>query len=102
MSVNIRCAGGIVNWEVVDDLTADGDTDEERYAAEVFASSKPCGWCGERYAMGKLTPNQERELRPFSPEWFRACADADRHAQTAKPCPRCGGQVELIPEEVEP
>lgn len=84
MRANVRCVGRPV-----------AITDRE--APTEYDMEPSCGWTGERFAMGKLTPNQERELRPLSPDWFRACVDADRVAQTSKPCPSCGGRVELIP-----
>ena len=84
MPANVRCAGGI--------------TVGNHPQTNVIHSDEGCGWKGERFRMGKLTPNQDRELRRFSPEWFRACADADRAVQVTKPCPRCGGRVELIGE----
>ena len=47
---------------------------------------RPCGWKGERF------PSVERD-------WARIIGADEAFAEraTAKPCPRCGGRVELIP-----
>lgn len=80
MSANVRCAGYGIGTR-----TAAGGT--------------PCGWKGERYAMGVLTDEQDRTLGSYSEKWMAAVHEADAKARTAKPCPRCGGRVELIPAE---
>jgi hypothetical protein len=75
LSANVRCTG---TWH-----------------GDAFHS---CGWKGERFAIGKLTEEQERTLREYTPTWYDAVREADHKAWTAKPCPRCGGTVQLIPE----
>lgn len=67
MSDNVRCTGLPAR-----EVTADG---------VVVERFRPCGWTGER-AKG-----------------FRAAELSDqgyREAATTKPCPRCGGRVELV------
>jgi hypothetical protein len=79
MATNVRCAGGgrLVPW-----AQGVGGT-EMRYVAGhglvIRRHGDPCGWRGER------RPKGHAEMM-FDP-------------RTVRPCPRCGGRVELIPEE---
>jgi hypothetical protein len=71
MAANVRCAGGgrLVPW-------AQGTGSEMRWVADHGLVRRqqgdPCGWRGER----RPTPGR-----------------------TLRPCPRCGGRVELIPPQ---
>jgi hypothetical protein len=47
---------------------------------------RTCGWKGERFAVGQR----------IGVPYFR-WDNEDRVARTRRPCPRCGGRVELIP-----
>ena len=63
--------------------------------------AEPCGWTGERYALGTLDP-KAIETTPYgTPAWFDAVRVADERARTRKPCPRCRGRVELIGDPKE-
>ena len=84
---NVRCAG---RWTEV--------TDEGRNERLWLA---PCGWTGERYAMGRLDPKALERIRYGTPAWFDAVRVADAKVRVRKPCPRCGGQVEVIPDEAD-
>lgn len=75
MSANVRCAGGLVG-----SYRSNPDDEWVLVGEEVV---EPCGWKGMRVA----------DLRAaiFSEPDYNTAA-------TAKPCPRCGGRVELIPQ----
>ncbi len=55
----------------------------------------PCGWKGERFAKGHVTHHEAKHL-PIAELQARVLANQNT-LRTAKPCPRCGGRVELIP-----
>lgn len=66
-----------------------------RCAGDGFGTGyiRPCGWRGERFGTGDADLwNDDFDIR-----------DAEIiRARTATPCPRCGGRVELIPQEWQP
>ena len=66
MSANVRCAGGT----------------RAHPSGFVFFNCEPCGWKGERgrHAIWGTIPDRREQ----------------RELLTAKPCPRCHGQVKLI------
>lgn len=51
-------------------------------------ATTPCGWKGERFAQ---PPSGNY---PTTADWYAA----EDQTRTAKPCPRCNGRVEAIPE----
>lgn len=59
--------------------------------------SAPCGWKGERFAIGYAT-RHEADTLPIDQLRARVLANTTA-LRTAKPCPRCGGRVELIAED---
>ncbi len=52
---------------------------------------RTCGWKGERFTEAATDPALPPKER-IKDWWPRTVA-----LRTAKPCPRCGGKVELIP-----
>ena len=85
MSANVRCAGN------TPPVPQPGEA-EVGLADAVYG---PCGWTGERSSSAE----------PIEPMWLsgqrfwgfaRTLNPSWAEAVTAKPCPRCGGQVELI------
>lgn len=78
MTANVRCAGHPPFWS---EATRTRDLSHVRL--------KPCGWKGTR------TPTLPSVMHPLA-----GCAICRtvHEVRTAKPCPRCGGRVELIRE----
>jgi hypothetical protein len=76
MTDNVKCAGQVVAW-----------SGSSRRPDEIRELRRPCGWKGERFAVGKRVGVS-----------YLHWDDEDRKARTRKPCPRCGGRVELIGE----
>ena len=92
MADNVRCTG----------RRYDDPAHPDRYQLTVCATGPgPHPWSGERYAMGTLDPKQVETIRYGTPAWFDAVREADAKVRIRKPCPRCGGRVELIPEREE-
>ncbi|HEX9355442.1 MAG TPA: hypothetical protein VF933_16695 [Streptosporangiaceae bacterium] len=89
MPANVRCAGG---GQVAKDPAPFGlgPTHYERPTG-----GAPCGWKGERFAIGHVT-RREADTLPIAELQARMLANQNT-LRTAKPCPRCGGRVELIP-----
>jgi hypothetical protein len=84
MSANVRCAGGGFpdDWAYVNDALAG------------TSKAKPCGWKGKRNGPdGWVTQEQSHTLSVVQLRQLR------NDAVTAKPCPRCGGTVQLISED---
>ena len=73
MSNNVRCAGG---------GNAQWNLGKGRGVAE------PCGWKGERFPSVELLDMAR----------IQSADQAFAERATAKPCPWCKGQVELIPQ----
>jgi hypothetical protein len=60
-------------------------------------TGKPCKWTGERFIRGAAVSTGDGSAEhPYRFD-FEATYRNDREAMTRKPCPRCGGRVELIP-----
>ena len=77
MAANVRCAGRTI--PPVGLGSAEVGLPDAAYG--------PCGWKSKRFASG----------RRIGVPYFRWDQE-DHKVRTAKPCPRCGGRVELIPE----
>ena len=91
MADNVRCTG----------RRYPDPTRPDRYQLTLCATGPGFAWSGERYAMGRLDPKVIERIRYGTPAWFDAVAVADAKARTRKPCPRCGGQVEVIGDEAD-
>jgi hypothetical protein len=81
VSANVRCAGGGLAY-----LPSPEGPEE---------SDVSCGWKGERFPSGYVHDH----IRSGITEEVSVEA---RRRMTAKPCPRCGGQVVLTPQETAP
>ena len=87
MADNVRCTG----------RRYPDPTRPDRFEFTACATGPgPRPWTGERSAMGRLDPKVVENVQYGTPVWFDAVREADAKARTAKPCPRCGGRVELI------
>ncbi len=91
MANNVRCAGG--GWWVITATEAV----QRGEPARPYGTSQPCGWEGERFATGHVT-RREADTLPIAELQARVLANQNT-LRTAKPCPRCGGRVELIPTD---
>jgi hypothetical protein len=81
MTANVRCAGGGAWLRDHGHVVKPMDTAQRLH----LSTASPCGWKGERFANGQR----------IGVLYFR-WDEEDRKARTRKPCPWCGGQVELI------
>jgi hypothetical protein len=88
MSANVRCAGGGW-WEQAAGV---GDRGRILYRD----TQQPCGWEGDRF------PSQYIYGASLSEGLTEEVHAEIVRRVTAKPCPRCGGRVELIPQEAAP
>jgi ssDNA-binding Zn-finger/Zn-ribbon topoisomerase 1 len=73
VTANVRCTGN----PDVQYISVSG-------SKATFANGGPCGWKGERFPATFIQMAPETASGEF------------RRKTTAKPCPRCGGRVELI------
>jgi hypothetical protein len=71
MSANVRCAGRSF----------------EQQGQHSAQATPPCGWKGERFpTVSAAIPIEDEQA-------------AIERAMVRRPCPRCGGKVELIPTD---
>ena len=77
MSANVQCAGGGA-WILDHGRVVQPMDNAQR---EHLAVSVPCGWTG---------------TRSRGADWF---IGEGHGVNLDKPCPRCGGKVQLIPED---
>ena len=84
MSANVRCAGLPIVTRM-------------REMPDEYDQMPPCGWKGERFTRGAAVSSGDGSAEhPYKFDFLATLAN-DRQAMTAKPCPRCGGQVVLVP-----
>ncbi len=95
MTANVRCAGGGLPRPDLPLRTRVIHQGEGSVKGWTFKIAEPCGWEGERFATGHVT-RREADTLPIAELQARVLANQNT-LRTAKPCPRCGGRVELIP-----
>lgn len=84
MSANVCCAGG-GEWDKA-------IRNERGRRLRYETTDEPCNWKGERFGTGDADLWDDPDIRD-------AQFDA---ARTRKPCPRCGGKVQLIQPQPNP
>lgn len=85
---NVACAGG-GQWEKA-------IRNDRGLRLRYETTSEPCRWRGERFPNDDWLPHGH-----ISREACGICSEHDRRI-TRKPCPRCGGRVQLIEPELSP